>query len=90
MSETDILDIGRESIVVMIRLGGPIMIVALVIGLIISLFQALTQIQEATLSFVPKVLAVFATLILLMPYMLSTLITYTQGLADRIVGLGAG
>ena len=54
----------------------------------VSLFQALTQIQEMTLTFVPKVVIVFGVLILLMPFMLSTLVTFTHQLVDRIIGMG--
>jgi flagellar biosynthetic protein FliQ len=66
------------------------MITSLLVGLVISLFQALTQIQEMTLTFVPKVVIVFGALILLMPFMLSTLVTFTHQLADRIIGMGTG
>ncbi|QQP88804.1 flagellar biosynthesis protein FliQ [Skermanella sp. TT6] len=89
MNETDVMEVVRESIVVTLKIGGPIMILTLVVGLVISLFQALTQIQEMTLTFVPKVVLVFGALLLLMPFMLSTLITFTQQLADRIIGMGA-
>jgi flagellar biosynthetic protein FliQ len=63
-------------------------LIALVVGLIISLFQALTQIQEMTLSFVPKVLIIFLSMLLFMPFMLSTMTAFTERMADRIVGLG--
>lgn len=90
MNATDVLDVMREAIVVMIKMGGPIMMLTLVIGLAISVFQALTQIQEMTLTFVPKILAVFGALLILMPFMLATLATFTEQIADRIIGLGAG
>ena len=77
MNETEVLDVGREAIWVMIRAGGPLMILALVIGLLISIFQALTQIQESTLTFVPKLLVLFAGMLLFLPYMLSTLRGFT-------------
>jgi flagellar biosynthetic protein FliQ len=89
MSEADVIDIARESIIVMIKLGGPIMLVSLGVGLIISLVQALTQVQEATLSFVPKIIVVFLSLMLWLPFMLSTLTTFTHSLADRIIGMGS-
>jgi flagellar biosynthetic protein FliQ len=90
MNATDVLDVMREAIVVMIKMGGPIMMLTLVIGLAISVFQALTQIQEMTLTFVPKMLAVFGALLILMPFMLATLVAFTEQIADRIIGLGAG
>ena len=58
------------------------------VGLAIALFQALTQIQEMTLSFVPKIIVIFVSLLVLMPFMLSTLVTFGQSLMDRIVALG--
>ena len=66
----------------------PVLLVALFIGLIIGIFQALTQIQEMTLAFVPKILGVFFTLILLFPFMLNQMRTLTEGLFDRIVNGG--
>ena len=88
MNETEVLDIGREAIWVMIKASGPLMILALVVGLIISIFQALTQIQEATLTFVPKMLVLFVGMLLFMPFMLATLRGFTLELFDRIVGMG--
>ena len=88
MDTPEVLDIARDAIFVMLKIGAPIMAVALLIGLAISLIQALTQIQEMTLSFVPKLLVMFASLLLLLPFMISTLSTFTERLADRIVSLG--
>ncbi|NNG03339.1 MAG: flagellar biosynthesis protein FliQ [Inquilinus sp.] len=89
MTVVEALDIGRETILTMLKIGSPLMLIALAVGLSISLVQALTQIQEITLTFVPKILVIFVAMIFLMPFMLATLISFTQGLADRIVGLGA-
>lgn len=83
-----VLDVSRDAIIVLLKLSAPLMITALVIGLIVSLFQALTQIQEMTLAFVPKILVVFASMLVFLPFMISTLITFTEGLAERIVGIG--
>jgi flagellar biosynthetic protein FliQ len=88
MNTPEVLDIGRESILVMLEIGAPIMLVALLVGLAISLVQALTQIQESTLSFVPKILVMFVALLLLLPFMVTTLSNFTERLADRIVSLG--
>lgn len=88
MTPADVLDISRDAIWVLLKTGAPVMMVALVVGLAISLFQALTQIQEMTLAFVPKILAIFLTVMLFMPFMLSQLISFTQRMADRIVSLG--
>ena len=89
MDATEALEIGRETLLTMLKIGSPIMLIALMIGLSISLIQALTQIQEITLTFVPKILVIMVSMIFLLPFMLSALITYTQGLADRIISLGA-
>jgi flagellar biosynthetic protein FliQ len=88
MEVADVIEIGRDSMIVMLKLAGPIMIAALVIGFVISVFQALTQIQEMTLAFVPKMIVIFVVFILLTPFMIQTLVTFTQQLAGRIAGLG--
>jgi flagellar biosynthetic protein FliQ len=88
MDVTDVLDVSREAVIVTLKMGVPIMLVALIVGLVISLFQALTQIQEMTLSFIPKMIAIFLSLLLLMPFLLSTLTTFTQGIAERIIHTG--
>jgi flagellar biosynthetic protein FliQ len=88
MGVTDVLDVSREAVIVTLKIGAPVMLIALVVGLVISLFQALTQIQEMTLSFIPKIIAIFLSLLLLMPFMLSTLTTFTQGIAERIIHTG--
>jgi len=84
---TEVLDIAREAIYVLLKVITPLMVVALSVGLIISLFQALTQIQEMTLSFVPKIIAIFFSLILFLPYMFSTLHSFWQNLAERIANI---
>jgi flagellar biosynthetic protein FliQ len=88
MNSADVLEVGREAVIVMLKIGSPVLLVALCVGLIVSLFQALTQMQEMTLTFVPKVITIFLSLLLFLPFMLSTLTTFTRGLMDRIVGLG--
>jgi flagellar biosynthesis protein FliQ len=88
MGVTDVLDVSRDAVMVTLKIGVPIMLVALIVGLVVSLFQALTQIQEMTLSFIPKMIAIFLSLLLLMPFMLSTLTTFTHGIADRIIHTG--
>lgn len=80
-----VLDIAREGIWVMIMVGGPIMIVGLIVGVVIALFQALTQIQEQTLIFVPKILAIFVTLLLTLPFMGAVLGGYMNRIADLII-----
>ena len=87
MNQTEAIEIGREAIIVVLTMSVPIMAVALFVGLIIALFQALTQLQEMTLVFVPKIVVVFGALIFFLPFMLSTLSNYMNNLADRIIGL---
>lgn len=87
MDMAQVLDVSREAIIVLLKLAAPLMLASLAVGLVISLFQALTQIQEMTLAFVPKILVIFISLLFFMPFMMSTLITFTQGLAGRIVGI---
>jgi flagellar biosynthetic protein FliQ len=80
-----ILDLAREGIWAMILIGGPMMIVGLVVGVVIALFQALTQIQEMTLVFVPKILAIFVTMLLTLPFMGAILGGYMTRIADMII-----
>ncbi len=88
MNETEVITVAREAIIVLIKMGAPAMLVALAVGLTIAVFQALTQIQEVTLTFVPKILALFATVLIFVPFMLSTLRNFTHELVDRIISLG--
>jgi flagellar biosynthetic protein FliQ len=88
MNEVTVIEVGREALYVILLISGPIMIAGLVIGLIISLFQALTTIQEITLTFVPKILVIFVAIIVFLPFMMTTLIEFSRGLFDRIVALG--
>lgn len=87
MNALDFIEVSREGLVVMLKIGSPVMLIALLTGLSISLVQALTQIQEMTLAFVPKILVIFVSLLLLLPFMMATLTTFTERLFDRIVSL---
>jgi flagellar biosynthetic protein FliQ len=84
MNERDVLDILREALTVALMIGAPAMLTALLVGVSVSLFQALTQLQEATIAFVPKIIAVFLSLMIFMPFMLQTLTEFAMRLADRI------
>jgi flagellar biosynthesis protein FliQ len=88
LNEAAVLEIGRNGLWVVLQLAGPIMLAGLLIGLIIALFQALTTIQEMTLTFVPKILVIFLSLILFLPFMMTTLIEFSRGLFDVMVSLG--
>jgi flagellar biosynthetic protein FliQ len=85
MTGATVLDLAREGIWVMILVGAPMLIVGLVVGVVIALFQALTQIQEQTLVFVPKVLAIFVTMLLTLPFMGALLGNYMTRLVDMII-----
>ena len=90
MNEAQAHDFMRDAILTLIIVVAPIMLVGLVVGLIISLFQALTSIQEMTLTFVPKILLVFMSLVIFLPFMLETMRLFMEGVADKIIGLGTG
>ncbi len=85
METAEVLEVMRDAIYVLILISAPMMIVALIVGLIIAIIQALTQIQEATLTFVPKVLAMLVVLVLTLPYMVDQLTSLNNRLYDRIV-----
>lgn len=85
MTETFILSIGKQAITTAVTIAGPILIVSLVIGLIISIFQAATQIQEQTLTFVPKMIAIIAVLLILGPWIMNTMINFTQEMLQNII-----
>ncbi|MDX2073562.1 MAG: flagellar biosynthesis protein FliQ [Alphaproteobacteria bacterium] len=85
MEPTEIIDIGRDAIYVLIVIASPVMLTSLIVGLIVSLFQALTQIQEQTLTFVPKILTMLVVLGFTMPFMLQHLTDFTHRLTEKIV-----
>jgi flagellar biosynthetic protein FliQ len=86
MSGAEVLDIARDAILTLVLVAAPLMLVGLAVGVIISLFQALTQIQEMTLVFVPKILAMFVAMLVALPFMADALHAHVMRLAARIVG----
>jgi flagellar biosynthetic protein FliQ len=84
MNELFALEVGRNALMLTVMLSAPMMVAALVVGLIISVFQALTQINEQTLTFVPKILAVFAAMVVTGPWLMQSLVGYTQGLFSML------
>ncbi len=88
MNQEEIIDVARQAILIALQVGAPILLIGLAVGVTIALFQALTQLSEMTLVFVPKILAVFLSLFFLMPYMIDILIGFTNELFDRIISLG--
>jgi flagellar biosynthetic protein FliQ len=88
MNEADLLEIGREAIIVMLQVSGPMMLISLIVGISISLFQAMSQLQEQTLTFAPKIVIMSVALFVLLPFMISSITSFTERLMDRIVSLG--
>lgn len=86
MTGGEVLDVARDAIWTIVLVSSPLMLVGLVVGVVISLFQALTQIQEMTLVFVPKILAIFVTLLLALPFMADVLHSHMLRLTARIAG----
>jgi len=90
MNANDFIDVSRDAIWVMIKLAAIPMLTGLAVGIVISLIQALTQIQEMTLSFVPKVLSLFAVVILTLPFMIDVMTRFTNEVMSRIANGGGG
>lgn len=85
MTGPEVMDVAREGLWVLIKVSAPIMIVGLVVGVVIALFQALTQIQEMTLVFVPKIIAIFLAIMIAMPFLGQTIGTYARFLMEKAI-----
>jgi flagellar biosynthetic protein FliQ len=85
MTESDFMSLLQQTIWVMILLASPVLIISMLVGVLISIFQAVTQIQEATLTFVPKILVSFLVLVLTGPWMVQTMIHHTTLLFDSLI-----
>jgi|APTNR8051073442_1049403.scaffolds.fasta_scaffold51425_3 flagellar biosynthetic protein FliQ len=86
MNEVTIVEIAREAMFVTLRIAGPLMAVGTVVGVSVALVQALTTIQEMTLTFVPKIIAILLAIVFFLPMMMTVLIEFAQGLFARIAG----
>ena len=86
MSGAEVLDVARDATLTLVLVAAPLMLVGLAVGVVISLFQALTQIQEMTLVFVPKILAMFIAMLVALPFMADALHGHVMRLAARISG----
>jgi len=86
MTGAEILDVARDGIWTLLIVSGPLMVVGLVVGVAIALFQALTQIQEMTLVFIPKIVAIFLTMLLTLPFMGASMASYMDRIAAHIIG----
>jgi flagellar biosynthesis protein FliQ len=89
MGEGEIGVLLAHALGTLLRLGGPPLLAALAVGVVMSVFQAVTQIHEQTVTFVPKLIAVMATVLLLGPYMYTTLSDFAHTLFDRVVASGS-
>lgn len=87
MNEEEIIELVRQSIMLSIQISAPVMLVGLVVGTAVALVQALTQIQEVTLVFVPKILAIFFAMFVGLPMMTTALIEFMHFIADKIVAI---
>ena len=90
MDTTAILDIGLQAMLLSAKLCAPVLVTALVVGFAISLLQSITQIQEATLSFVPKAIAVAAALLITGHWMIAEMVSFTEEMFERIPSLLGG
>ncbi|WP_420549426.1 flagellar biosynthesis protein FliQ [Curvivirga sp.] len=88
MTEQEVLDFAREAIFLLLKLGLPVMLIGLAVGLVVAIFQSLTQIQEMGLTFVPKIVTVFLALLVLLPWMLQILQDFMASVGHRIIGIG--
>ncbi len=86
MSGPEVLDVARDAILTIVLVASPLMLVGLFVGVAISLLQALTQIQEMTLVFIPKILAIFLSMLVALPFMSDALHGHMARLAARIAG----
>lgn len=87
MNGAEVLDVGRDAIWLTIQLCAPVMLVGLVVGVGVGLFQALTQIQEQTLIYAPKIVAIFVSLLIFLPLMGALMSGFMRNIAARIAGM---
>lgn len=88
MNENDVIYLAKEALMTALMVGGPVLGVSLMVGLLVSVFQAMTQIQEQTLTFIPKILAIVAVLLFLGPWMLKVFTGYTINLFTDLATFG--
>ena len=87
MNQDVVISLSMDAMQLALKVGLPLMLVGLVVGLLVSIFQAVTQIQEMTLTFIPKILALGVVMVVMGPWMLSELLTYTENLYQGIPSL---
>jgi len=89
MTPEGVMDIGRNAMEITLMVAGPMLVTVLMIGLLVSIFQAATQINEATLSFIPKLVGVFVVLLIVGPWMLTTLVDYMHAVFTNIPAMAS-
>lgn len=87
MTDAAVVDIGRDALMIVLVVSGPLLIAGLVVGLVVGVFQAVTQIHEMTLTFIPKIVAMVGICIMLLPWMITKILDYTIDLFNRIPDL---
>lgn len=90
MDQDTVMNLSTQALDLAIKIGGPLLLVGLVVGLVVSVFQAITQIQEQSLSFIPKIIATAVVLIVAGPWMMNQLLAYTENLYRSIPALVGG
>ncbi len=85
MKDAEIIETAQQAMLITMQISAPILLVGLVVGVAIALIQALTQIQEITLVFVPKIMAIFLSMFIFLPWMLNILVVFMQTLAERMI-----
>ncbi len=90
MTENDVIEAARNAIITMLLCVSPMLIIAMLLGLIIGVIQTLTQVQEQTLVFVPKMFAIFLIMLLTLPFMINKMQVFSHNLFDKIVAIGTG
>ncbi|MBI0326820.1 MULTISPECIES: flagellar biosynthesis protein FliQ [Burkholderia] len=88
MTPETVMTLAHEAMMIGLMLAAPLLLVALVVGLVVSLFQAATQINESTLSFIPKLLAIVVTMVIAGPWMLTSMLDYTRNILMHVATLG--
>lgn len=84
MTISQVIDIGREAMILVMMISGPLLLVGLIVGLMVGIFQAVTQIHEMTLTFIPKILAIIGLMMYMLPWMITKLSDYTIRLYNLI------
>ncbi|MGB0748230.1 MAG: flagellar biosynthesis protein FliQ [Magnetospiraceae bacterium] len=88
MNEADVVSLAKEAYFTLIKVAGPVLALGLLVGVIVALIQALTSLQEMTLTFVPKIIVVFTSVVVLAPYMIGVMVEFGRLLFDQMIAIG--